>query len=108
MREERDLDQGFSSNGHSPNGHAPDKKPANPYAEAMIGARPPEIVEFELHTDPYANMVPRVSSMVTGGTEEDESTEPRRHNPVVIGISVILIAVLTLPVMVEVFARLIH
>ena len=101
------MDHPTSSNGHCPNGHSPDPRRANPYAEALIGSKPPELVEFELHTDPYANMVPRVSSVVTS-EPADLEPESRRRNPVLVGVSVILIAVLTLPVMVEVFARLIH
>jgi|SRR5437588_5448882 len=96
-----------SSNGHGPDDPAADKTRANPYAEALLGSKPPELVEFELHTDPYANMVPRVSNLVTSESDEFEPVS-RRRNPVVVVVSLVLIAVLALPVMVEVFARLIH
>jgi hypothetical protein len=103
------MDGGNTSNGHSPNGHTPEaeRRHANPYAEALIGSKPAELAEFELHTDPYANMVPRVSSMVTAEGGELEPA-PRRRNPIVIAVSLVLVAVLVLPVMVEVFTRLIH
>jgi hypothetical protein len=106
MPEECAMDNGISSNGHAPEeGGAVHR--TNPYAEALIGSKPPELVEFELHTDPYANMLPRVSSVVTSEPEEIRP-EPQRRNPVIVAVSVLLIAVLVLPVMFEVFARLVH
>lgn len=99
-------------NGH----HPPDDEAAgahNPYVDAVAGHRPSELVEFELHTDPYANMLPRVASMSQPGTiplhPEDDILPPRRRrNPLVVAVSLLLVAVLVLPVMAEVFARLFH
>lgn len=99
------------------NGHKPpdDEAPGghNPYADAVAGRRPSELVEFELHTDPYANMLPRVSSMTQPGTvpltpDDDILPARRRRNPILVIVSVLLVAILVLPAMAEVFARLFH
>lgn len=101
----------------SPNGHHADEREsttsANPYVDAVTGARPSELVEFELHTDPYANMLPRVSSITRPGefplsAEDDLLPARRRRNPLFMVVSVLLILVLVLPVMAEVFARLLR
>lgn len=94
------------------NGHHPDRRErvrsVNPYADAYVGDRPPEIVEYEMNSDPYANMLPRLTSVTSTGVGDDERDERRKRNPFVVAISILLIAVLVLPVMVEVFARLLH
>ncbi len=96
-------------NGHTP---APEEPAAttNPYAEAVAGSRPRELVEFELHTDPYANMLPRVSSVTAldDGDDADGELAPRRQHPIMVIISLALVAILVLPIMAEVFIRLIH
>jgi hypothetical protein len=100
-----------SLNGHSPNGGYPQQSrevaSINPYVDAVSGDRPREIVEFELHTDPYANMLPRVSSIAVSASADGPDSERKRH-PVVVAVSILLIIVLVLPVMAEVFARLFH
>ena len=98
-------------NGHSPNGHHPQRErqaaSINPYVDAISGERPREIAEFELHTDPYANMLPRVASIPV--TDPDDAPDSRRpRHPIMVAISILLILVLVLPVMAEVFARLFH
>lgn len=102
------MDDKISLNGHHP-ADTGDGRLTNPYAEAVIGREPPEIVEFGLHTDPYANMVPRISS----ASRPDEpdigpDLDVRRRHPALIVISILLVVVLVLPIMAEVFARLIH
>lgn len=94
------------SNGHHPASEA-EREPVNAYMDAVTGSRPRELVQFELNTDPYANMIPRVSTM-TSGEESPEDSGSRRRSPVVVAISLLLIAVLVLPITAEVFARLIH
>ncbi len=101
------------SDTHS-NGHLPKQEeqpaPSNPYADALAGKRPRELVEFDLHTDPYANMLPRVASIssLEEDEEEEHSGEKRRRNPILVAVSLLLIVILVLPIMVEVFARLTH
>lgn len=100
-----------------PNGRDPQQDQTNshlnPYADAVEGTRPRELVEFELHTDPYANMLPRVSSMtqpqsLSSDSDDDLIPARSRRSPIVLLVSLLLIAVLVLPAMAEVFARLFH
>jgi hypothetical protein len=99
------MDHPPSSNGHHP--PADDHEPVNAYADAILGSRPRELVDFELRTDPYANMLPTMSRH---GISPDDDPEPdeadRRRNPLIVGISVLLIILLVLPPLVVVFARL--
>jgi hypothetical protein len=50
------------SNGREPEIEA-EGRASNPYLDALRGSKPPEIVEFEMNTDPYANMLPGISSI---------------------------------------------
>lgn len=74
----------------------------------VSGAQPPDIAEFELNIDPYANVIPRASRMVRAGSPDDSVESTTTRSPLLRWISIILILILVLPVMVEVFARLIH
>ena len=91
-----------SSNGHHP--PVDDHEPKNVYADAMRGSRPREIVDFELTTDPYANVVPTMSRARVSAAEVAD--EKRERNPWMIGLSVLLIVLLVLPPLVVVFGRL--
>lgn len=107
MRRVRDMDEKIRSNGHRAE-HEEIPVSVNPYRDAVSGTRPREIVEFELNTDPYANMLPRVASVSRSPSEEDTEDSGRKRNPILVVVSILLVAILILPVMVEVFARLIH
>ncbi|GAC1404894.1 MAG: hypothetical protein NVSMB52_18760 [Chloroflexota bacterium] len=95
----------------SPNGDRPRNSERsgsiNPYADAHTGEQPPEIVEFELNTDPYANVVPRISTITHSASDNDDEIE-RHRNPFVVAVSVLLIILLVLPVTFEVLVRLFH
>jgi hypothetical protein len=79
----------------------------NPYADALSGSQPREIAEFELNLDPYANMVPRVSQRVSAAASAEDEGLRTSHRPLLIAVSVILVAVLVLlPLLAEVFSRL--
>lgn len=99
------MDHPSSSNGHHP--PADDHEPVNAYADALLGSRPRELVDFELRTDPYANMLPTMSRPTASIEAEPESDEEeQRRNPFIVGISIFLIVILILPPLVVVFARL--
>ena len=93
----------------SPNGHVArsdeEREIINAYADAVSATRPPEIVEFELNTDPYANMVPQ-SPRGVSRADPFWDDAPARRNPWIVAISLLLIVVLLLPVVVQIFSRL--
>ncbi|GAC1443064.1 MAG: hypothetical protein NVSMB52_00980 [Chloroflexota bacterium] len=100
------MDYEKLSNGHQPQ-NLERARSLNPYADAQTGDQPKEIVEFELNTDPYANVIPRVTSITSSGVDYAERIE-RHRNPFVVAVSVVLIILLVLPVTFEVLAKLFH
>jgi hypothetical protein len=52
---------------------------ANPYVDALSGEKPPEIVDYEMKTYPYANVVPSISRVYSLGEEGEapEGYQPR-------------------------------
>lgn len=94
------MDSTEHSNGHRQVSSAQEFD--NPYLDVAEGSQPPEIVEFALHTDPYANMLPRVNAPSWGAESN------RGRSPFIVAVSIFLILVLILPAMAEVFARLLH
>lgn len=101
-----ESEQTASSNGHHADTDHP-RRSVNPYVDALYGGDPPEISRFELHTDPYANMLPRVASMTSEGDDLPvwEATKRERH-PWFLAVSVVLILILILPAMIVVFAKI--
>lgn len=94
-----------TTNGQHP--HADDDEPVNVYADAIRGTRPREIVDFEMDTDPYANVVPIMSRRRPSvDAEHDWDDGDMKRNPWMVGISILLIVLLVLPPLVVVFARL--
>lgn len=110
-------------NGHSPNGHHPDdhrhsgphahRKPAsrsiNPYLDAVEGGQPREIVDFEMDTDPYANMLPGISNIraartIARGVEQGK----RGGHPAIVAVSVLLLIILVLPAVLMIVSQLVH
>lgn len=100
-------EQPSRSNGHHADVDQP-RRSVNPYVDALSGVDPPEIARFELHTDPYANMLPRLGSMTPGeGSEPVNPEEPERdRHPWLVVVSVALILILILPAMIVVFAKI--
>jgi hypothetical protein len=93
-----------TSNGrHAEDASSPESM--NPYAEAVAGDRPPELIRYDLNTDPYANVIPNPNRF----SQEDNldgDVPQRRRNPLMVAVSLTLIVILVLPVMAEVFSRL--
>lgn len=97
-------------NGHSPsNGHGPvesaKQQGSNPYADVVRG-KPREIVEFEMNTDPYSNMLPGISNINAARTVGRGVSVGRRGRPVIMAISVFLLLVLLAPLILAVLSRL--
>jgi hypothetical protein len=101
------------SRDYSPNGHhheeEGDRRAVNAYADAVAGDRPWEIVEFEMNTDPYANMLPGITNINAARTIGSGLQAGRSGgHPVVLAISLLLLLVLIAPVILAVISRLVH
>jgi hypothetical protein len=117
------MDDYPSSNGHHPhqNGHRPAEEsalsnpearaestpqPVNPYTDALIGTKPREIVEFELSSDPYANMLPNIASVNAAKTIGRGVEERSRGNRLIMIVSLIVLILIIVPLILAVFSRL--
>lgn len=94
-------------NGHN-GGHpgVPSGRIENPYFEALTGTKPKEIVDFEMNTEPYANMPPNMSR-VHMTQSLARGLRPGRR-PVIAAVSLLIILAFVLPVVLNVLAQLIH
>jgi hypothetical protein len=99
---------GLSRNGHHPPGE-PSSRPVNPYVDIVAGSQPREIVEFEMDTDPYANMLPGISNIRAARTiaRGVRSGAGGRH-PVLVAVSLLLLFVLVLPAILSIISQLIR
>jgi hypothetical protein len=98
------MDSPVSSNGNRPT--PSERKTVNPYADAALGTEPREIAEFQLNTDPYANVVPSAGRRVAVDLEDGDWGGRTRPGPFVIGLSVFLVLLLILPPLAVVLSRL--
>lgn len=80
----------------------------NPYLDAVDEYHPPEISKFELETDPYRNFLPGISNVNAAKTLGSGLRAGRGGNPVLLLVSLVLVAVLILPAFVAVIAQLFH
>jgi hypothetical protein len=80
----------------------------NPYLDALSGTKPREIVEFELDTNPYANMLPGISNIRAARTIGQGVDEGKRGNRVVMAVSVLLLIVLAAPILLTVLQHVMH
>lgn len=80
----------------------------NPYLDAMAGTKPREIVDFELDTNPYANMLPGISNVRAARAIGQGVDEGRKGNRVVMAVSLFLLLVLVAPVILTVLQHVIH
>lgn len=94
------------SNGHSPP-ESQDAKRSNPYAAALTDT-PEEIAEFEMNTNPYANMLPGISNINAARTIGRGVEVGRRGNPLVLAVSILLVIVLVAPVVLAVLSRILR
>ena len=95
----------------SPNGHSHDTEPprqVNPYLDAVTESQPREIVDFEINTDPYANMLPGISNIQAARTIGRGLEVGKRGNRFIMAISLILVTVLLLPALLAVITQLVR
>jgi hypothetical protein len=95
----------------SPNGHTHEPEPpqqVNPYLDAIAERQPREIVDFEMDTDPYANMLPGISNIHAARTIGRGLEVGKRGNRAIMAISVFLLVVLLLPALLAVITQLGH
>jgi hypothetical protein len=85
-----------------------EKRLINPYMDVAGQSRPPEIVNFELETDPYRNFLPGISSVNAAKTVGRGLRAGRGGNRVMLIVSLLLVAVLVLPAFAAVIAQLLH
>jgi hypothetical protein len=85
-----------------------EKRLINPYIDVVDESRPPEIVNFEMETDPYRNSLPGMSSVNAAKTVGRGLREGQRGNRVLLVVSLLLVAVLVLPAFAAVIAQLLH
>lgn len=74
----------------------------NPYLDALSGTKPREIVDYELDTNPYANMLPGISNVRAARVIGQGVDEGRKGNRVVMAVSVFLLIVLVAPLILTV------
>jgi hypothetical protein len=98
------MDQPTSSNGHHP--IRPESGPTNVCADAVLGSQPREIANFELNTDPYANMVPSSGRPSIGRVDDPEDDGRRKRSPLFVAISILMVLLLILPPLAVVLSRL--
>jgi len=87
---------------------AAERQLANPYIDLGDDSRPPEIVSFELETDPYRNFLPGMSSVNAAKTVGRGLRAGRGGNRILLVVSLLLVAVLILPAFAAVIAQLLH
>jgi hypothetical protein len=95
-------------NGNGRHRHEDERRLDNPYLDAMQGAKPQEIVDFELDTNPYANMLPGISNVRAARTIGQGVEEGRRGNPVIMAVSILLLIVLVAPAILAVVQHFSH
>ena len=100
------MDTPDSSNGHSHNTHPPQR--VNPYLDAATRRQPQEIVDFEMNTDPYANMLPGISNIHAARTIGRGLEVGKRGNRFIMAISLFLVAVLLLPALLAVITQVVR
>lgn len=102
------MDPDISSNGHRPHHEQdePVRAGANVYADLVRGDQPPEILEFETSTDPYANMLPGISNINAARTLGRGVQVGRRGNRLIMTISIALLFVIVLPVVLTIISQL--
>ena len=99
------MDGYESTNGHHPP-EAAARTRINPYADALTSTQPREIVEYEMSSDPYANMLPDTANINAARTMSRWVARGSRGNRFVMVVSLILLVVLILPFVLVVLARL--
>jgi hypothetical protein len=104
MRGERIMDQTTSSNGNHPK--TQESGSVNVYADAVLGSQTREITNFELTTDPYANMVPSSGRPSIVRVDESEEAGRRKRSPLFVAISIVMVLLLILPPLAVVLSRL--
>ena len=95
-----------SRNGHHPEEHT--SQTTNVYADAATEDRPEEILEFERATDPYANMLPGISSIRAAQTIGRGLEVGKRGNRLLLAFSVLMLLALLLPLVFAVVNQIIH
>lgn len=94
--------------------HAPppmdgvERRLLNPYIDVLDESRPPEIVNFEMETDPYRNFLPGMSSVNAAKTVGRGLRAGRGGNRILLIVSLLLIAVIVLPAFAAVIAQLLR
>ncbi|HEX6509142.1 MAG TPA: hypothetical protein VF221_16055 [Chloroflexota bacterium] len=94
------------SNGRHTGPH--DRRLVNPYADAATKAQPEEILDYEIETDPYRNLLPGMSNVYAARTLGRGLREGRRGNRVVLAVSLLLVVVLVLPAFLAALAQIVR
>ena len=84
------------------------RRTTNPYVDVVVESQPPEIVNFEMETDPYRNFLPGMSSVNAAKTVGRGLQAGRGGNRVLLIVSLLLVAVIVLPAFAAVIAQLLH
>jgi len=72
------------------------------------GDQPPEIIEFERRTDPYANMLPGISSINAARAIGSGVEVGRRGNRFIMTVSVLLLLMIFIPGVLAVFVQVVR
>ena len=98
------MNNSFNGNGK----HADQLEPraSNPYLDALTGEQPPEIVDFEMNTYPYAKVVPSIMRVSRVSDETEEEERYRQHpSPWLRALSILVIAGMLLAIVLGVAAH---
>jgi hypothetical protein len=87
---------------------AAERRLVNPYIDVVEESRPPEIVNFEMETDPYRNFLPGMSNVNAAKTLGRGLRAGRGGSRVLLVVSLLLVAVLVLPAFAAIIAQLFH
>lgn len=80
----------------------------NPYIDAISGTKPQEIVDFEMDTNPYANMLPGISNVRAARTIGQGVDEGRKGSRVIMAVSLFLLIVLVAPLVLGLLQHFVH
>jgi len=78
----------------------------NPYLDMALGEQPPEIVQYEVRSDPYSNMLPGIANINAARAIGEGVGAGRRGNKLLLVVSLVLLAVLLLPAILAVIVHL--
>ncbi|MBV9279462.1 MAG: hypothetical protein JOZ41_05230 [Chloroflexi bacterium] len=98
---------GLNGNGRHPAGRD-EPRSVNPYVDAVTGEQPSEIVDFEMSSDPYRNMVPTISAIHAARSLQPAVKVGGHRSPLAVALGLIVVAAIVLPFVLALISYLTH